>query len=80
MGGGWRMEGKKYIFIKNTQQNLLVFIQPTFPLESVRKTTPELLSAVLRSFLCGVCVYFTSTSMIVSCVHCTVGWVNFALF
>ena len=29
--------------------------------EAVRKTTPELLSAVLRSLLCGVCVYFTST-------------------
>ena len=32
--------------------------------EAVRKTTPELLSAVLRSLLCGVCVYFTSTSIL----------------
>ena len=29
--------------------------------EAVRKTTPELLSAVLRSLLCGVCVYFTTS-------------------
>ena len=55
---------KEYISIKNTNQPLLVFIPGTFyprKQEAVRKTTPELLSAVLRSLLCGcVCVHFTS--------------------
>ena len=51
---------KEYISIKNTKQPLLVFILGTFyprKQEAVKKTTSELLSAVLRSLLFGdVCV------------------------
>ena len=47
--------------------------------EAVKKTTSEILSAVLRSLLCGVCVYLTCLLSTLYSVHCTVGWVNFAL-
>ena len=63
---------KEYISIKNTKQPLLVFIPGTFyprKQEAVKKTTSELLSAVLRSLLFGgVCVLVL---VLVSCVHCT---------
>ena len=58
---------KEYIAVNNTKQPLLVFIPGTFyprKQEAVKKTTSELLSAVLRSLLCGVCVYL-------ACVLCT---------
>ena len=48
--------------------------------EAVKKTTSEILSAVLRSLLCGVCVYLTCILCTLYSVHCTVGWVIFALF
>ena len=54
------MAPKEYISIKNLKQPLLVFIPGTFyprKQEAVKKTTSELLSAVLRSLLFGdVCV------------------------
>ena len=71
---------KEYISIKNTKQTLLVFIPGPFILES-RKLWGKLHQSSCRqlweAYCVGVCVYCT---LIVSCVHCTVGWVNFLGF
>ena len=56
------MAPKEYISIKNTKQPLLVFLPGTFyprKQEAVRKLhQSSCRHAVLRSLLCGVCVYF----------------------
>ena len=65
---------KEYVSIKNTKQPLLVFIVGTFyprMQEAVKKTTSELLSAVLKLIVRGVCVLLKG--YLVYTVHCTVG-------